>query len=323
MNREAALKKLLRGVFIPLLLGCLAYPQRSADADKPTKEQVQEFLDLMQSRQMMAQLVEGMRAAQKVGFEETFKRLVPNARPELLQKVDSLTDEAFLDFPVQEMLDAIIPIYQRHLTKTDFDGIIRFYKSPIGQKFLKERPAMVQESMQAGQAIMLQKLPDLLDRLKTNVAKLADDERKLNPSPVAEVAGDIPGVPPGSVPGGVAGGTSQGQTPGVIGGIVSSGPMAGRILVSTRVSEGLLTKKVEPTYPPLARQARIQGTVLLQAYISKDGTIENLQLISGHPMLVPAAIDAVKQWVYHPYVLNNRPVDVETQIQVNFTLSNN
>jgi hypothetical protein len=60
-----------------------------------------------------------------------------------------------------------------------------------------------------------------------------------------------------------------------------------------------------------------------QAYISKDGTIENLQLISGHPMLVPAAIDAVKQWVYHPYALNNRPVDVETQIQVNFTLSNN
>lgn len=150
------MKNLLRGVFIPLLLGCLAYPQQSADADKLTKEQVQEFLDLMQSRQMMAQLVEGMRAAQKVGFEETFKRLVPNARPDLLQKVDSLTDEAFLDFPVQEMLDAIIPIYQRHLTKTDFDGIIRFYKSPIGQKFLKERPAMVQESMQAGQAIMFQ-----------------------------------------------------------------------------------------------------------------------------------------------------------------------
>jgi len=71
----------------------------------------------------------------------------------------------------------------------------------------------------------------------------------------------------------------------------------------------------------LAGQARIQGTVLLQAEISKDGTIENPTLISGHPMLVPAAIEAVKQWVYHPYTLNNVPVAVETQIQVNFALS--
>ncbi len=72
---------------------------------------------------------------------------------------------------------------------------------------------------------------------------------------------------------------------------------------------------------PGARQARIQGTVLLQAEISKDGTIENLRLINGHPMLAPAAIEAVKQWRYRPYMLNGEPVAVETQVQVNFTLS--
>ena len=83
----------------------------------------------------------------------------------------------------------------------------------------------------------------------------------------------------------------------------------------------MLITKVQPTYPPLARQARIQGTVLLQAEISKDGTIENLRLISGHPMLAPAAIEAVKQWKYKPYMLNGEPVEVETQIQVNFTLA--
>jgi TonB family protein len=100
-------------------------------------------------------------------------------------------------------------------------------------------------------------------------------------------------------------------------------PSPQRIPIPLGVAQGLLIKKVNPAYPTLARQARIQGTVLLQAKISKDGTIENLILISGHPMLVPAAIEAVKQWVYHPYVLNNVPVDVETQIEVNFTLSNN
>ena len=115
---------------------------------------------------------------------------------------------------------------------------------------------------------------------------------------------------------------------GVIGGIISSTPVAvpnvanpQRVRVSVGTSQGMLIKKVNPIYPSLARQARIQGTVLLQAEISKDGIIENLTLISGHPMLVPAAIEAVKQWVYRPYLLNNVRVAIETQIQVNFSLS--
>jgi protein TonB len=87
------------------------------------------------------------------------------------------------------------------------------------------------------------------------------------------------------------------------------------------MSEGDLIRKVQPSYPPLARAARIQGTVLLQALISKQGTIEHLQLISGHPMLVQAAMDAVRQWRYRPYVLNGEPVEVETQITVNFSLA--
>jgi protein TonB len=87
------------------------------------------------------------------------------------------------------------------------------------------------------------------------------------------------------------------------------------------VTQGLLIRKIQPAYPPLARQARIQGSVLLQAEISKDGSIQNLRLISGHPMLAPAAIEAVKQWKYKPYILNGEPVEVETQITVNFTLA--
>jgi protein TonB len=78
---------------------------------------------------------------------------------------------------------------------------------------------------------------------------------------------------------------------------------------------------VLPTYPSLARAARIEGTVVLQAIISKQGTIENLKVVSGHPMLVQAAIDAVREWRYRPYILNNEPVEVETQITVNFSLA--
>ena len=85
--------------------------------------------------------------------------------------------------------------------------------------------------------------------------------------------------------------------------------------------EGDLIYKVKPQYPSLARSARIQGSVVLEAVISRQGMIENLRVLSGHPMLVRAAIDAVIQWRYRSYVLNNEPVEVETQITVNFSLS--
>ena len=84
--------------------------------------------------------------------------------------------------------------------------------------------------------------------------------------------------------------------------------------------EGSLIRRVQPAYPPLARAARIQGPVVLAAIISKAGVIENLRVLSGHPMLAPAAIDAVSQWRYRPYILNSEPVEVETQITVNFVL---
>jgi len=85
--------------------------------------------------------------------------------------------------------------------------------------------------------------------------------------------------------------------------------------------EANLVHRVQPTYPPLARAARIQGPVVLQAVISKSGTIENLQVLNGHPMLVRSALEAVRQWRYRPYFLNGEPVEVETQITVNFILS--
>jgi protein TonB len=89
----------------------------------------------------------------------------------------------------------------------------------------------------------------------------------------------------------------------------------------SRMMEGNLIYRVQPQYPPLARQARVQGIVVLRAMISRDGKIENLQVVSGPPLLVKSAMDAVLQWRYRPYYLNNEPVEVETQVTVNFTLS--
>jgi len=84
----------------------------------------------------------------------------------------------------------------------------------------------------------------------------------------------------------------------------------------------MVIKKIEPKYPEIARAVRIQNSVLLDAIISKEGTIENLQVESGHPMLIPTALDAVKQWVYRPYFVSGQAVEVETKIIVNFKLGN-
>jgi len=94
-----------------------------------------------------------------------------------------------------------------------------------------------------------------------------------------------------------------------------------RVRVSESIGQAFIVKKVDPVYPPLARQARIQGSVILQVRINKSGDVESVQLFSGHPMLAPAAIDAVKQWKYKPYLLNGEPVEVETRVTVNFTLA--
>lgn len=168
---------------------------------------------------------------------------------------------------------------------------------------------VVQSDIMNGQLRTPTKIPEKVQMIK-------EEE---SPPPMASMGGVVGGVP-GGVPGG--------QMGGVIGGIISSTPVAvpkvaapQRVRVSQGVSQGLLIKKVQPPYPPLARQARIQGQVVLQAEISKDGTIQNLRLISGHPMLAPAAIEAVKQWRYKPYYLNGEPVEVETQITVIFSLS--
>ena len=129
----------------------------------------------------------------------------------------------------------------------------------------------------------------------------------------------------GGVPGGVPGGQAGGVLGGIIGGASSTPPppkeTPKRIRVGGQVQTAKLINKVQPVYPPLAKQARIQGTVRLQAIIAKDGSVVELQVLSGHPLLQQAALDAVRQWRYQPTLLNGEPVEVVTTIDVIFTLS--
>ena len=130
----------------------------------------------------------------------------------------------------------------------------------------------------------------------------------------------------GGVPGGVAGGSMGGVLGGVIGGMGGAPPppkphQTGPLRVGGNVQAARILNRVQPVYPPLARQTRISGTVRLHAIIGKDGAITSLEVMSGHPLLQQAALDAVRQWRYQPTLLNGEPVDVDTTIDVIFSLN--
>lgn len=141
------------------------------------------------------------------------------------------------------------------------------------------------------------------------------------PPPAMGVTGGVVGGVPGGQPGGVIGsliGTANRTSTAAV---PKQSEIPKRLVVSQGVSQGMLLNQTDPVYPMIAQRAHVQGSVRLRAIISTQGTIESLQVIDGHPMLVSAAMDAVKQWRYKPYMLNGQPVEVETTVFVNFHMN--
>ena len=137
----------------------------------------------------------------------------------------------------------------------------------------------------------------------------------------------VPGGVPGGQPGGLIGGIPN-SLPGPPPPRAASEPPKAaapaetpRLKVGGNVEAARLVHEVKPAYPRLAKEGRVSGTVRMNAVIDKDGKVENLTIISGHPLLVPSAMDAVKQWVYKPTYLNGVPAEIETEIDVHFTLA--
>jgi periplasmic protein TonB len=125
--------------------------------------------------------------------------------------------------------------------------------------------------------------------------------------------------------GGVDGGTGNGILNGIIGSGGSGPPppptkAPSRIRVGGNVQAASLVNKVTPQYPPIAKTAHVSGTVVLHAIIAKDGSIQELQYMSGPPLLMKSAMDAVREWRYKPTMLNGDPVEVDTTISVVFSL---
>jgi len=176
----------------------------------------------------------------------------------------------------------------------------------------------------ATQIVKVKPQVHLMDAGKLMAPKVIPKEVKIIKEEAEPDMGSVGAV--GGVPGGVAGGSMGGVLGGVIGGVGTAPPPpkpkpTGPVRVGGNVQAAMLINKITPIYPPLARQTRISGTVRLHAIISKDGTVQQLEVLSGHPLLQQAALDAVRQWRYRPTLLNGEAVEVDTTIDVIFSLN--
>jgi len=151
--------------------------------DAPTHDQVMTLLDLLQIRKSMALMMDGMKQAMKQGAEQAFRERVPDPTPKQLEALSAMVDDMMADLPLDELLEAMVPIYRRHLSKSDLDEIIRFYAGPVGQKLLREQPQMMQEGMQAGMAIQQKRMDQMMVKIRERTQKMveADEEKSGTP----------------------------------------------------------------------------------------------------------------------------------------------
>ena len=161
-----------------LAVSASSVAQTPNNSDVPDKADVMQFLNIMHAKAQMVQVMEGMQKQMRLGAEQGFKQKVPEATPEQLAKVDQMFDGLFKEMPIDKMVDAIIPIYQKHLTKVDLAAVTAFYSSPSGQKILKEMPAIMSEAMQAGGEIGRRVFAERAQQLDQQIAELAKETKR-------------------------------------------------------------------------------------------------------------------------------------------------
>ncbi len=151
-------------------------------ANAPTRDQVMTLFDLLQVRRNMVVMMDGMKKAAQEGATQSFRQRVPDPTPKQLELLNKMMEDAFGDMPIDEIVDAIIPVYQSHLTKTDIEEIIRFYASPVGQKLLREQPQMMQEGMKAASEIQMQRMETITRKMDERMREIVEASQDHSPA---------------------------------------------------------------------------------------------------------------------------------------------
>jgi uncharacterized protein len=171
------MRKLGKLVIFVCIVSAIGIAQAGdASNSAPSKEEVLKFLEVLRVKPQLTQYFEGITKRAKIGAEEAFRQKVPEATAEQLAEVDKFAENLFKDMPVDEMVDAMVPIYQKHLTKEDLEGILAFYASPVGQKLQREQPAMTEEAMKVGGEIGRRRLGAIMQQMDDFISKMAQEQ---------------------------------------------------------------------------------------------------------------------------------------------------
>jgi uncharacterized protein len=165
------MKRCAFALLVCLLFASISFAQQRA-ADAPaSKEDIERYLNAMHSRDLMKSMVDVMtKQMHRIVHEQVQKQ--PNLPADFEARMDKTMDDMFRDFPVDELIAAMIPAYQKHMTKGEVDALVAFYSSPDGQKFLKDLPAMTADAMQAATGVMQNMMAKMQDRLQSEMAQM-------------------------------------------------------------------------------------------------------------------------------------------------------
>ena len=162
------------GLSLPLLGFAQQTTQTASDAPA-TKEDIQKYLDVMHSREMMAKMVDAMSAPMHKMFHEQFLKDKDKLPPDFEDRMAKMMDDSMKSFPWDEMLDSMVPVYQKHFTKGDVNALIAFYSTPTGQKLLRDMPAIMQEAMENMMPLMQKQMEAMNARMRQEVAQMMRD----------------------------------------------------------------------------------------------------------------------------------------------------
>jgi hypothetical protein len=169
---EASVKRFFLALIACLVLALSGVARQSPSDTPASKEDIQKYLDVMHAREMMAQTVEAMSKPMHQMIHDQYMKDKDRLPADFESRMNKFMDDTMKGFPWDEMLQAMVPVYQKHFTKGDIDAVVAFYSSPTGQKLLREMPAMMAESMQTMMPLLRKHMDAMMDRMQQEVAQM-------------------------------------------------------------------------------------------------------------------------------------------------------
>lgn len=165
------MKRFALAVLVLLLFASISFAQQNPSDAPASKEDIEKYLDVMHARDMMKTMMDAMTKQLHQMTHEQLKKQ-PNLPPDAEARMDKMMDDMLKDFPIEDVLQVMIPVYQKHLTKGDVQVLTAFYSGPTGQKVLKEMPAITAEAMQASAGIIQKMMTQAQERVQSEIAQM-------------------------------------------------------------------------------------------------------------------------------------------------------